>query len=76
MNWTHGNNFSDQDVGYIGWIRALDKIVQLPVKTAVPAHGELGDVDLLRSETLLRICGIRSSKISKLENLPRERQKT
>lgn len=50
MNWTHGNNFSDQDVRYIGWIRALDKIAQLPVKTVVPAHGELGDVDLLRRQ--------------------------
>src|SRR4029078_7941348 len=50
VNWTHGNNFSDQDVRYIGWIRALDKIAQLPVKTVVPAHGRLGDVDLLRRQ--------------------------
>jgi glyoxylase-like metal-dependent hydrolase (beta-lactamase superfamily II) len=50
VNWTHGNNVSDQDVRYIGWIRALDKIAQLPVKTVVPAHGDLGDVDLLRRQ--------------------------
>ena len=35
---------------YIGWIRALDKIAQLPIKTVVPAHGDLGDVDLLRRQ--------------------------
>jgi glyoxylase-like metal-dependent hydrolase (beta-lactamase superfamily II) len=50
VNWTHGNNVSDQDVRYIGWINALDKLAQLPVKTVVPAHGELGDVDLLRRQ--------------------------
>src|ERR1043165_1042639 len=50
VNWTHGNNVSDPDVSYIAWIRALDQIAQLPVKTVVPAHGELGDVDLLRRQ--------------------------
>ena len=50
VNWTHANNVSDQDVRYIGWIRALDKIAELPVKTVVPAHGDLGDVDLLRRQ--------------------------
>jgi cyclase len=50
VNWTHGNNVSDQDVSYIGWIRALDNIAQLHVKTVVPAHGDLGDVDLLHSQ--------------------------
>jgi glyoxylase-like metal-dependent hydrolase (beta-lactamase superfamily II) len=50
VNWTHGNNFSDQDVRYVGWINALDKLAQLPVTTVVPAHGELGDVDLLRRQ--------------------------
>ena len=50
VNWTHGNNVSDPDVRYIGWIRTLDRIAQLPVNTVVPAHGELGDVDLLRRQ--------------------------
>ena len=50
VNWTHGNNLSDQDVRYIGWIRALDNIAQLPIKTVVPAHGDLGDVDLLHRQ--------------------------
>ncbi len=50
VNWTHGNNLSDQDVSYIGWIRALDNIAQLPIKTVVPAHGDLGDVDLLHRQ--------------------------
>ena len=47
---TFGNNLSDQDVRYIGWIRALENIAQLPIKTVVPAHGDLGDVDLLRRQ--------------------------
>lgn len=50
VNWTHGNNLSDQDVSYVGWIRALDNLAQLPIKTVVPAHGDLGDVDLLRRQ--------------------------
>ena len=50
VNWTFGNNLSDQDVRYIGWIRALENIAQLPIKTVVPAHGDLGDVDLLRRQ--------------------------
>ena len=50
VNWTHGNNLSDQDVRYIGWIRALDNIAQFPIKTVVPAHGDPGDVDLLHRQ--------------------------
>ena len=50
VNWTHGNNLSDQDVSYIGWIRALDNIANLHLKTVIPAHGDLGDVDLLRRQ--------------------------
>src|SRR5215813_10894229 len=50
VNWTHGNNLSDQYVRYIGWIRALDNIAKLPIKTVVPAHGDLGDVDLLNRQ--------------------------
>ena len=50
VNWTHGNNLSDQDVRYIGWLSALDNIAKLPIKTVVPAHGDLGDVDLLHRQ--------------------------
>jgi len=50
VNWTHGNNLSDQDVSYVGWIRALDNIAKLPIKTVVPAHGDPGDVDLLHRQ--------------------------
>src|SRR5215475_12983331 len=50
VNWGFGNNLSDQDVRYIGWIRALDNIAKLPIKTVVPAHGDLGDVDLLHRQ--------------------------
>jgi cyclase len=50
VNWTFGNNLSAQDVRYIGWIRALENIAQLPIKTVVPAHGDLGDVNLLRRQ--------------------------
>ncbi|MGA8309152.1 MAG: MBL fold metallo-hydrolase, partial [Terriglobales bacterium] len=50
VNWAFGNNLSDPDVRYIGWIRALENIAQLPIKTVVPAHGDLGDVDLLRRQ--------------------------
>jgi len=41
VNWTSGNNLSDEDVRYIA---------QLPIKTVVPSHGELGDVDLLHRQ--------------------------
>jgi len=50
VNWTHGNNLSDQDVSYFGWIRALDTFARLPIKTVVPAHGDLGEVDLLHRQ--------------------------
>jgi len=50
VNWTFGNNLSDQDVRYIGWIRALENIAQLPIKTVVPSHGDLGDVNLLHRQ--------------------------
>jgi cyclase len=50
VNWSHGNNVSDKDVRYLGWIRALDNIAQLHVKTVVPAHGDLGDVNLLHRQ--------------------------
>jgi len=34
----------------LGWIRALDNIANLHLKTVIPAHGDLGDVDLLRRQ--------------------------
>ncbi|HET9180256.1 MAG TPA: MBL fold metallo-hydrolase [Terriglobia bacterium] len=50
VNWTLGNNFSDPEANYEGWLRALDEMAGWKLKVVVPAHGDLGTAETLRAQ--------------------------
>jgi glyoxylase-like metal-dependent hydrolase (beta-lactamase superfamily II) len=50
VNWVYGNNLSDPDADYKGWIRALESVTGWDVRTVIPAHGVPGSVEILRGQ--------------------------
>ncbi|HEX5411681.1 MAG TPA: MBL fold metallo-hydrolase [Terriglobia bacterium] len=49
-NWTRGNNLSDVDVNYDGWLRVLQEMAGWKLKVVVPGHGDLGTTETIRTE--------------------------
>ena len=45
-----GNNISDPDADPDGWIRALDKMLQLDVAILIPGHGVQGTKDAIQGQ--------------------------
>ncbi|HET7213968.1 MAG TPA: MBL fold metallo-hydrolase [Terriglobia bacterium] len=69
VNWTRGNNLSDPEVNYEGWLHVLDEMARWKVKLVVPAHGDFGTTETLRAQrvylnaVLLQVkAGIRQGK--------------
>jgi glyoxylase-like metal-dependent hydrolase (beta-lactamase superfamily II) len=50
VNWIYGNNLSDPDADYTGWLAALDRLATWDVKVVVPGHGVPGGVEILRGQ--------------------------
>jgi cyclase len=50
VNWTRGNNLSDPEANYEGWLRALDEMAGWKLKVVVPAHGDFGTAETLRAQ--------------------------
>jgi glyoxylase-like metal-dependent hydrolase (beta-lactamase superfamily II) len=50
VNWIYGNNLSDADANYDGWLAALERIANWDVKVVVPGHGVPGGVEILRGQ--------------------------
>ncbi len=50
VNWTRGNNLSDPEADYEGWLRALDEMAGWKLKVVVPAHGDFGTAETLRAQ--------------------------
>ncbi|MGW5365329.1 MBL fold metallo-hydrolase [Actinopolymorpha pittospori] len=48
--WEHGNNFSDPDADIEGWIRALERCIELRPRVVVPGHGRLSEPDVLDTQ--------------------------
>lgn len=50
VNWGRGNNVADADADHDNWLRALDKMAQMPVKTLVPGHGALSGIPQIKEQ--------------------------
>jgi cyclase len=50
VNWTRGNNLSDPEANYEGWLRVLDEMAGWKLKVVVPAHGDFGTAETLRAQ--------------------------
>jgi cyclase len=50
VNWTRGNNLSDPEANYEGWLRALDEMAGWKLKVVVPGHGDFGTAETLRAQ--------------------------
>lgn len=50
VNWTRGNNLSDPDANYDGWIRALDQLIAWKPRIVAPGHGTPGDAGTLEGQ--------------------------
>ena len=71
VNWTHGNNLSDQDVSYVGWIVILTTLPSFPSRPWFrPTEILVMLICCIASGTLSPTCGNRSSRLSKPESLP------
>ncbi|MCC7009467.1 MAG: MBL fold metallo-hydrolase [Acidobacteria bacterium] len=51
VNWKFGNNVGDRDADVPHWSDVLLDIAQWNVKTVVPGHGAIGDVETLRRQS-------------------------
>jgi cyclase len=50
VNWTRGNNLSDPEANYDGWLRVLDEMAGWKLKVVVPGHGDFGTAETLRAQ--------------------------
>jgi glyoxylase-like metal-dependent hydrolase (beta-lactamase superfamily II) len=50
VNWVYGNNLSDPDADYNGWLAALERLAAWDVKVVIPGHGVPGGLEILRGQ--------------------------
>jgi glyoxylase-like metal-dependent hydrolase (beta-lactamase superfamily II) len=50
VNWIYGNNLSDADADYKGWLAALEKLEAWEVKAVIPGHGSPAGPEVLRGQ--------------------------
>ena len=50
VNWNRGNNVADSSADPENWVRVLDQLAKWDIKTVVPGHGGVGDLDTLRQQ--------------------------
>lgn len=62
VNWTHGNNLSDPEANFEGWLHALSEMAGWKLKLVVPAHGNLGTTETLRAQSVYLKAVIREVK--------------
>jgi glyoxylase-like metal-dependent hydrolase (beta-lactamase superfamily II) len=50
VNWIYGNNLSDPDADYNGWLAALERLSAWDIKVVIPGHGSPGGPEILRGQ--------------------------
>jgi glyoxylase-like metal-dependent hydrolase (beta-lactamase superfamily II) len=50
VTWGYGNNLTDPEANYDGWLAALDRIANWDVHSVVPGHGPVAGPEALRTE--------------------------